>query len=139
MSKESLHDEPGLARLEGERAAPRTSSSRRALLIGAGVLTALALALGLGLGLGLKHHHHNDGGAPAASATPTLVQLVPLNELVNASQVYLDPSFTITSTPTTRTYDWHISEISGAPLGVGKAMLAVNGESCSLPHALAPY
>jgi hypothetical protein len=41
----------------------------------------------------------------------------------------LDPAFVVTSTPTTRTYQWTVSEVWGAPMGVGKKMLVVNGIS----------
>jgi len=69
----------------------------------------VALALGLGLGLGLK----KKSGS---------------NYVTTNSTFLLDPSFDITSTPTTKYYEWVVEEMSGAPDGFERTMLVVNGE-----------
>jgi hypothetical protein len=124
-----VDDVPTLAK--GDPATP--SASRRLLFIGAAGLAVLALGLGLGLGLGLNHHHDPaSASAPGNSTRPgngSAPAIVPLSQLVNASQFMLDPAFVVTSTPTTRACQWTVSEVWGAPMGVGKKMLVVNGIS----------
>ncbi|KAL8286672.1 hypothetical protein RQP46_004200 [Phenoliferia psychrophenolica] len=46
----------------------------------------------------------------------------------NAAELVLSSSFVISSTPTTRTYDWTIDQLTGAPDGFEKSMLVVNGQ-----------
>lgn len=74
----------------------------------AGVIIAVALALGLGLGLGLKKDS--------------------TNYVTTNSSFLLDPTFSITSTPTTRYYEWVVEEMTGSPDGFERTMLVVNGE-----------
>jgi hypothetical protein len=89
------------------------------------LLVVLALALGLGLGLGLKKH--NGSTTSSSSSSNSSIPSLSLNQLVNASQFTLDPSFKVTSTPTIREYNWTISLVNAAPVGVTKPMLVVNG------------
>jgi FtsP/CotA-like multicopper oxidase with cupredoxin domain len=70
-------------------------------------VVVLALALGLGLGLGLKKSSS-------------------LSYVTTNSSFLLDPSFVVTSTPTTRYYEFVISEAVGSPDGVQRTMLVVN-------------
>ncbi|EGN92690.1 multi-copper oxidase laccase-like protein [Serpula lacrymans var. lacrymans S7.3] len=69
----------------------------------------LALALGLGLGLGLQHH---------SSA----------NYVTTNSSFLLNSSFVITSTPTTRYYEWAVGEATGSPDDFQRTMLVVNNQ-----------
>lgn len=68
----------------------------------------VALALGLGLGLGLKKNSSNY--------------------VTSNSSFILDSTFNITSTPTTRYYEWVVEEANGSPDGFERPMLVVNGE-----------
>lgn len=81
----------------------------RLLIIGiaAAVVLMLALALGLGLGLGLKKKSSS-------------------NYVTTNSSFLLDPNFVVTSTPTTRYYEFIISETPGSPDGFERPMLVVN-------------
>jgi len=81
---------------------------RRFIIIGVAVVLGLALGLGLGLGLGLKKKSSS-------------------NYITTNSSFLLDPSFVVTSTPTTRYYEFTISEATGSPDGVERPMLVVNG------------
>lgn len=101
------------------------------------VVVVLALALGLGLGLGLKH---TDSGSPAvssstaqastspvssssstpASSSTTSIPTTPpvVQEWRRGTLDYsLDPSWDINAAPTTRAYNFNISEIQAAPDG----------------------
>ena len=87
------------------------------------ILTAvvvLALGLGLGLGLGLKHHHHH---ASTTASTKTLPYLIPQtsNNFVVGSIVG-EPA-------QDRNYNFTVALANGAPDGVNKTMLVVNGTS----------
>ena len=96
------------------------STGRRKLCIVSGVVVGIvvvALALGLGLGLGLKTRSSNY--------------------VTTNSTFLLDPSFDITSTPTTRYYEWIVEEMSGAPDGFERTMLVVNGER--IPKSIAGH
>ncbi|KAF8557403.1 hypothetical protein OG21DRAFT_1505349 [Imleria badia] len=96
-------------------AVPRNAQSRRKLYIVGGVVVGivvvLALALGLGLGLGLKKKNSDSS-----------------NYVTTNSSFLLEPSFDITSTPTTRYYEWVVEEMPGAPDGFERRMLVVNGQ-----------
>ncbi|KAG8220174.1 multi-copper oxidase laccase-like protein [Butyriboletus roseoflavus] len=90
----------------------KSAQNRRKLYIVGGVvvgvIAAVALALGLGLGLGLKKNN---------------TKYVATN-----STFLLDPTFNITSTPTTRYYEWVVEEMTGSPNGFERTMLVVNGQ-----------
>ncbi|KAI9572572.1 multi-copper oxidase laccase-like protein [Boletus coccyginus] len=91
-------------------AVPRNAQSRRKLyVVGGVVVVVVALALGLGLGLGLKKKSSS-------------------NYVTTNSTFLLDPSFGITSTPTTRYHEWVVEEMSGAPDGFERTVLVVNGQ-----------
>ncbi|PSR73268.1 hypothetical protein PHLCEN_2v10883 [Hermanssonia centrifuga] len=98
----------------------RTGSPRRSRVIFAsatiGLMAILALALGLGLGLGLKHHHH-DSTAATASSLPPLQTSSADNFALGKVQG---------QAPQTRSYNFTISQVNGAPDGVSKPMLVVN-------------
>ncbi|KAI0261865.1 multicopper oxidase 2A [Gloeopeniophorella convolvens] len=96
---------------------------RRRLWIITGVAAAivvLALALGLGLGLGLKHHHHHGGSetSPSSSSLPPLTAQPGSNFAVGSI---------IGQSPQDRKYNFTVALANGAPDGVNKTMLVVNG------------
>ncbi|THH20196.1 hypothetical protein EW146_g1116 [Bondarzewia mesenterica] len=78
----------------------------------------VALALGLGLGLGLKHRNSaSSKNQPSSAFSPLQSQPEPnfiLNKLTGQS-------------PQTRTHNFSIAEVEGAPDGVHRTMLVVNG------------
>ncbi len=99
---------------------------RRPLVVVAAVastIVVLGLALGLGLGLGLKHHHSSTASSGSANGT---------GNLAIASTPDTDAAFMSTTMvndkPTTRAYDFVVEERRGAPDGVEKFMLVVNGQ-----------
>ncbi|KAI0649905.1 multicopper oxidase-domain-containing protein [Trametes meyenii] len=105
------------------------------LLLGAAtaaVVVVLALALGLGLGLGLKHTHKNASSAASSSdsnsSATTDGSLSGLATVTapDASAAFL--SGLAGEPPTTRTYQFVVEERRGAPDGVEKRMLVVNGQ-----------
>lgn len=117
--------------LTSQKARPATARSRLGgpygVLAGLLLIVALALALGLGLALGLKHYKYDStlstGGGSTSSnssglSTPPLATPVQNNFVLDglAGQV-----------PQTRTYHFEISQVQGAPDGVSKLMLVVNG------------
>jgi hypothetical protein len=81
----------------------------------------LALALGLGLGLGLKHHRHN--ASQASSSTQSLSFLTP-----QTPSNFIVGSI-VGQSPQDRKYNFTLSLANGAPDGVNKTMLVVNGTS----------
>lgn len=121
-----------------ERKQPVSGNGRLPLLVGGivvFVVVALALGLGLGLGLGLKHHSH-------AAATPTSSNLSPptpsggptvasenVESWRRATLDYsLDMTWDINAAPTTRVFNFTISEIQAAPDGVIRPLLVINGQ-----------
>ena len=88
------------------------------LLVGS-LVVVLTLVLGLGLGLGLKK-------ASSASLTNTKP---PLTWKRNPQDYILSNTFDTKAPNTTRTYTFNLTEIpDGAPDGVSKRMLLVNGK-----------
>ena len=84
----------------------------------------LALVLGLGLGLGLKHHRHK-----ASPSTQSLSFLTP-----QTSNNFIVGSI-VGQSPQDRKYNFTLSLANGAPDGVNKTMLVVNGTSlCPCRH-----
>jgi hypothetical protein len=120
-----------LVRGEKQTQEPRRTRRGTTIAIGAGValVVVLALALGLGLGLGLKKHHSSSssgdtsGNSTSPSSLPPLVTTPPENFVLGtiAGQ-----------SPQTRTYNFTVSQVQGAPDGVSKRMLAVNGTMSEL-------
>ena len=84
------------------------------------ILTAavvLALGLGLGLGLGLKHRHHDSA---STEALPFLSPQTSSNFVVGSI---------VGQSPQDRNYNFTLALANGAPDGVNKTMLVVNGTS----------
>ncbi|KAJ8482097.1 hypothetical protein ONZ51_g5584 [Trametes cubensis] len=129
----------GAAGGETHRAVPtsaRRSNRLRVLGIAAAILlVVLGLALGLGLGLGLRHKSSSStqtSSGASGSTGPSLGDLATTNT-PNASAAFLSMDMT-NDAPTTRTYDFVVEERAGAPDGVQKRMLVVNGANL-LPFA----
>jgi FtsP/CotA-like multicopper oxidase with cupredoxin domain len=95
---------------------------KRTLLLLTGIIVCiLALALGLGLGLGLKHN--GDSSENLANTKP------PLSWQRDPTDYILSPQFDTQAPNTTRNYTFNLTEIlNGAPDGVSKRMLLVNGK-----------
>ena len=77
----------------------------------------LALGLGLGLGLGLKHRHH---GSPSSEALPFLKPQISSSFVVGSI---------VGQSPQDRNYNFTLALANGAPDGLNKTMLVVNGMS----------
>ena len=100
---------------------------RRPLIILAAVAAIaviLGLALGLGLGLGLRHSKSAAAANPTGNSTTTNLQ----NVTTPSSADALLSADMVNDAPTTRTYDFVVEERMGAPDGVQKHMLVVNGQ-----------
>ena len=102
------------------------SSKRPSVLIIAGgvvVFVLVALALGLGLGLGLKHRGLSSGSSPSPAATgpplPGSGNGTAAREdwRLDTRQYVLDMNWDVNAAPTTRHYDFVITEGVGWPDG----------------------
>ncbi|KZT43398.1 hypothetical protein SISSUDRAFT_978652 [Sistotremastrum suecicum HHB10207 ss-3] len=115
MSSPSLNDKQFFAQRQ-------KTKSRKPLLVVAGLalVGVLALALGLGLGLGLKHHHNASAASSSPSPSAAPLQTSPTENFVLSGSIVGQP-------PQTRTYNFTISQVTGAPDGVQRSMLVVNG------------
>ncbi|PIL29112.1 transporter [Ganoderma sinense ZZ0214-1] len=112
-------EKPGGVKLTG------STGTRRPLIIvaAASTVVVLGLALGLGLGLGLKHHHSSSvtSGSTNGSGSLAIASTPDANAAFMSTTMANDAS-------TTRTYDFVVEERRGAPDGVEKLMLVVNGQ-----------
>ncbi len=107
--------------MAGANLKPLRSSFGPHLRVITAVAIVLALVLGLGLGLGLKHRHHNTSQAsPSTEALPFLDPQTSSNFVVGSI---------VGQSPQDRTYNFTLSLANGAPDGVNKTMLVVNGTS----------
>jgi len=93
------------------------------LIAAAATALVLALALGLGLGLGLRHHHSNTTSndsqtSPSTSSLPLLTPQASNNFVVGSI---------VGQSPQDRRYNLTVALANGAPDGVNKTMLVVNG------------
>lgn len=99
-------------------------------LIIAAFVPALALGLGSGPSLGLKHRH-SETSTPT-SALPLLAPQTSSNFVIGTI---------VGQSPQERTYNFAIAFANGAPDGVNKTMLVVNGaplRSCAVIISLLP-
>ena len=102
---------------------PKLSHRRQPWVIAAvsaAIFLVLALALGLGLGLGLKHRHRNGSQTTPTSALPVLTPQTSENFVVGSI---------VGQSPQDRRYNFTVALANGAPDGVNKTMLVVNGAS----------
>ncbi|KAH9991861.1 multicopper oxidase 2A [Russula vinacea] len=91
----------------------RSLNGPRLWILAAAVV--LALGLCLGLGLGLKHRHHNSA---STEALPFLNPQTSSNFVVGSI---------VGQSPQDRNYNFTLALANGAPDGVNKTMLVVNG------------
>jgi hypothetical protein len=95
---------------------------------GIALVVVLTLALGLGLGLGLKKTHQSPSISnhivTASTDLALSSQLPPLKPTPEDNFVL---GTIIGQPPQTRRYHFTVSEVQGAPDGVSKPMLVVNG------------
>lgn len=102
---------------------PKRSVRLAFVIVGSIILfVVIALGLGLGLGLGLKHKHiavpaTAESSVPSATSSPLGSQTLP-SWRRNVSEYDLDMNtWNINAEPTTRIYNFTLSEIVGAPDG----------------------
>jgi iron transport multicopper oxidase len=90
------------------------------IITGLTTVVVLALGLGLGLGLGLKHHHDDASTSPSTEALPFLTPQTSDNFVVGTivGQSFQDRGYNLT-----------LALSNGAPDGVNKTMLVINGTS----------
>lgn len=93
----------------------QTPRRRRVVIIAASVVVVLALVLGLVFGLRGRNKHNND--------TQDFAE-----DWNHPSQFLLSKNFSITSTATTRYYEWNVTQQTIAPDGLERPMLLVNGK-----------
>ncbi|KAF9550256.1 hypothetical protein EC957_001163 [Mortierella hygrophila] len=102
-----------------EKPQKKKNALLRRPLITAAVLLIAVLVLVLGLVFGLRARHHNSSGLDSGSD---------FSEAWNQpSEFLLSKNFSIIQTPTTRYYEWNISQQTIAPDGLERPMLLVNG------------
>lgn len=121
-SKGVAHDQAGARSNETGRAGRRPRKPLIILAAVAATAVILGLALGLGLGLGLKHS--KTSSAATSTGNTTSIQNVTTPSSADAV-LSMD---VVNDAPTTRAYDFVIEERMGAPDGVQKRMLVVNGQ-----------
>lgn len=125
-----------------KQGAPASGKTRLGLIIGGVVaVVVVALALGLGLGLGLKNRNNSgntsssgssSGGAPAASPLPGTSGngTGKLEDWrLDTSQYVLDLSWDLNAAPTTRHYDFAITEGQGWPDGASDPCRRIQNSS----------
>lgn len=125
MSAESLRKDRSQSPLATPSEKPAQAGARRSYVVLGVALTAIAvvaLALGLGLGLGLRDHHNEQSSS--STGTGLLVQSQDSSAFVLSMDMVNEPI-------TTRVYNWTLEERTGAPDGVEKPMLVVNGKQLS--------
>ena len=118
------HDSPSRFKSHSGKPALVGRPRRRGLLYGSLAALLLVAALALGLGLGLKHGHGSSSTTAANSSSSSGQTLPPLQPTPQENFV-LDGL--AGQAPRTRSYDFVVAQVQGAPDGVGKPMLVVNG------------
>ncbi|KAF8607356.1 hypothetical protein BDV93DRAFT_520227 [Ceratobasidium sp. AG-I] len=104
------------------------------------VLGALSLFVGLGLAQSTSTATSTSSSATATATSTTSAATSTVTAATSTvtaaattvtpvlSQLTLASDFVITNVPATRTYDWVVSTITGAPDGYYRPMLVVNGQ-----------
>jgi FtsP/CotA-like multicopper oxidase with cupredoxin domain len=134
------------ATLEGQRAPDATKGGTRSdvsrrrriyLAIVVVLIVVLALALGLGLGLGLKHSNKSNSDTSSGSPLPSSPEIPSEDSQAslsippwrsNVEDYTLDiANWDFNAPPTTREYNFTLSEIQLSPDGVFRTMIAING------------
>jgi hypothetical protein len=109
--------------MAGEKPTRSSYRPRLWILTGVTAVVVLALGLGLGLGLGLKHHHHDASTSPSNETLPYLTPQTSDNFVVGTI---------VGQSPQDRKYNLTLALANGAPDGVNKTMLVINGTSITL-------
>ncbi|SNX87336.1 related to cell surface ferroxidase [Melanopsichium pennsylvanicum] len=136
-SQNSKHflDERGLPVSNFDHSSSQSRRRRSILLLAslAALLSVLALALGLGLGLGLKHSHRGQSDATTSAvktvpgATASNLAFIPREDLIDPSQLTLNPTWDRYEPPQDRVYNWTLTQVLSNPAGTTKQMRLVNG------------
>lgn len=107
-------------------------------LVAAILCFALGVGVGCGLGLGVPYYSttftyllNTIEGLPTLDAygVPRDLPRVPLDKLINRTELDLRTGFVVSREPTVRTYEFNISHGLAAPDGVWKPMILANGQS----------
>lgn len=102
-------------------AAPKTSRKRLLVIVLLSAVLSVVIALGLGLGLGLGLKHHGSSFAPSNGTSSPVAYNPPLGNEPwrrNPSEYTLDTTmWDLNAPPTTRVYNFTISEVEGFPDG----------------------
>lgn len=118
---------------------PSRTPRSKLVLFGTAVVVVLALSLGLGLGLGLEHSNAStssgstSASTAAASSTNTSqwgdysATFVARDQLVNPADFVLAEAWDASAPPTTREFNWTVTEVWANPGAIWKRMLVVNG------------
>ena len=135
------HDEL-LQHSTSSRRAPASTPRRTLLFLSviAGTVVVLGIALGLGLGLGLRHHYRNDStstSTPSSSSGGGIPSNLATVGTPDSSAAFLSMDLA-NAAPTTRTFNFVVEERRGAPDGIERRMLVVNGEVPSMRAACSP-
>lgn len=102
------------------------------------VRTLVVAILCFALGLGVSYYSttftylvNTIEGLPTLDAygVPRDLPRVPLDQLINRTELALRTGFVVSREPTVRTYEFNISHGLGAPDGVWKPMILANGQS----------
>ncbi|KAF9203683.1 hypothetical protein BGZ49_006151, partial [Haplosporangium sp. Z 27] len=96
---------------------PRQKWTLKKIILTITVLVVIVLGLTFGLVFGLRKHHDNNTDDNNIQFTESWN---------NPSEFMPSKNFTITNVPTTRYYEWTISEQTIAPDGLERKMLLVN-------------
>ena len=113
--------------LAGHTSDWRTRRSTK-IIIGTAVLFVIALSIGLSVGLGVglnvrDSHKKTSSGSSSSSSSSTLPPL----QSTPQSNFVLDGLKG--QPPQTRFFNFTVSQVQGAPDGISKPMLVVNGSS----------
>lgn len=96
------------------------------------VIVVLGIALGVGLGVGLKKHHNNGSSTSLKPGnTSDIHNVVSRPALLGDLDRWQGSkrNFVISSTPTTRTFNWTIDQALAAPGAMQKPVITINGNS----------
>lgn len=95
----------------------RFQRNKRCIIISIAITSVCLLALILGLAIGLTRHHQGSSSGNSDAGVKNFPQ-----EFVLSGN-----NFTISSQPTTRYYEFNITQRNGSPDGYQRTMLVVNG------------
>ncbi|KAK9470799.1 multicopper oxidase [Dipodascopsis tothii] len=100
----------------------RKPASKKKLLVWAGVVVLLVvIAIAVGVGVGVTRHRHSSDDVPATAENTDW-------RLDTATEYHISPKWNSSEPPTTRVYNFTVSEILGAPDGFERTLTVVNGK-----------